>query len=859
MKRLLPAISIALMCLTACNRTDESPLSQRRANTDKAVFSAVLSEAVSDDSKTTWNGSQIAWAANDRLTIFAADNLNSEYSLKSGSGTATATFELADIPEGGATRDLPANYAVYPYDGGTAILDDDRISYTLPSRQNYVEGGFGPEAFPMVAVTASTTDRELRFKNLCGAVVFNVTGDVAIRRIELKGNNGEALSGTMLITAAHGTLPTSSMSAGAGGSVTLECGDGVQLSPSTPTQFYIAIPPTAFSQGFTVTLSDGNGQKMEKRLDKAITILRNDIQPMAPFAYEAQESVFEDANLKNEMMNTFDTDKDGIISPAEAQGVTEITINTDNIASLEGLEHFPDLTTLVCAGSSSQDGGLTTLDVSAFTKLETLDCSNNNLTEIIFDSRVRGAQHGSGGGPGPRSYRGSSLNLSGCTTLRRIDCSGNQLESLDVSGLSLLTYLDCGRNRLTSLDVSGLLLLSYLDCGENNLISLNLSGATALDSLYCVFNNLTSLDVSGNTALTWLYCGANSLTSLDVSQNTALIEFSCKGNNLSSLDLSNNTALIGFSCAGNNLTLLDVSQNTALIGIYCNANNLSSLNVSNNAALTELNCAYNNLTSSLDVSNNTALTWLNCTNNPSLSELWIKAGRQNMIDLRKDNHTIIKLKGGAVTYEAVDLGLPSGVKWATMNVGATSPEEYGDYFAWGEVEPKSDYTWGTYRYANGTYDSLNKYCDGSSYGYNGYTDALTTLEEADDAARHNWGADWRMPTLEEYRELRSQCASEWTQMNGVNGRRFTGPNGNSIFFPAAGNRGGEPLGLGSAGFYGFCWSSSLSTGGSPYFACYLAFNSDDIYLYGYYRYLGFPVRPVKGPNDNENIGYDKWL
>ncbi|MBO4875098.1 MAG: InlB B-repeat-containing protein [Bacteroidales bacterium] len=193
------------------------------------------------------------------------------------------------------------------------------------------------------------------------------------------------------------------------------------------------------------------------------------------------------------------------------------------------------------------------------------------------------------------------------------------------------------------------------------------------------------------------------------------------------------------------------------------------------------------------------------------------------------------------THEFVDLGLPSGTKWATSNVGSDTPEGYGDYFAWGETTPKETYNWSTYRYCNGDYNKLTKYCNNAEYGNDGFTDALTTLEASDDAATANWGAGWRMPTREEFYELINNCTITWTTQNGVNGRLFTGPNGNSIFLPAAGGRSGSSLyGVGSGGYY---WSSSLDTD-DPDYAWNLVFNSGGYGMYSYDRYYGLSVRPV---------------
>ncbi|MBO7652183.1 MAG: InlB B-repeat-containing protein [Bacteroidales bacterium] len=189
----------------------------------------------------------------------------------------------------------------------------------------------------------------------------------------------------------------------------------------------------------------------------------------------------------------------------------------------------------------------------------------------------------------------------------------------------------------------------------------------------------------------------------------------------------------------------------------------------------------------------------------------------------------------------VDLGLSSGTKWATCNVGANNPEGYGDYFAWGETTPKETYNWRTYRYCNGDYNKLTKYCNNAEYGNDGFTDALTTLEASDDAATANWGSVWRMPTQTELNELKNSCTVTWVTYNGVNGRLFTGPNGNSIFLPAAGGR--VVSELYNAGSYGNYWSSSFSTD-LPYRAWHLYFYSDYYGMNSYDRSYGQSVRPV---------------
>lgn len=182
------------------------------------------------------------------------------------------------------------------------------------------------------------------------------------------------------------------------------------------------------------------------------------------------------------------------------------------------------------------------------------------------------------------------------------------------------------------------------------------------------------------------------------------------------------------------------------------------------------------------------------------------------------------------THEAVDLGL--SVKWATCNVGANNPEDYGDYYAWGEIETKSDYSWGTYL------DSPNR--DGKSFTKYA-TGKKTQLDIEDDVAHVKWGGSWRMPTKAEMDELRTKCTWTWTTQDGVKGYVVTGPNGKSIFLPAAGYRGGSSLY--DTGSYGQYWLSSLLLENNSIYAYILYFIPKVKESY-FNRYCGLSVRPV---------------
>lgn len=201
--------------------------------------------------------------------------------------------------------------------------------------------------------------------------------------------------------------------------------------------------------------------------------------------------------------------------------------------------------------------------------------------------------------------------------------------------------------------------------------------------------------------------------------------------------------------------------------------------------------------------------------------------------------------------EWVNLGLPSGLLWASCNVGASHPEDYGDYFAWAETTPKPDYNWENYRYCyvDGAFEKFTKYCKYDYLGYEGYSDNLTVLEPSDDAATAYLGNGARTPTYYEWKELLDNCTSEWTTQNGVNGYRITGPNKKSIFLPAADMRSrADGFTDNNLGCY---WSSTLGLDleygidDKISSAWILSFSKNDIRIGCTLRNYGMPVRAVR--------------
>ena len=207
----------------------------------------------------------------------------------------------------------------------------------------------------------------------------------------------------------------------------------------------------------------------------------------------------------------------------------------------------------------------------------------------------------------------------------------------------------------------------------------------------------------------------------------------------------------------------------------------------------------------------------------------------------------------------IDLGLPSGTKWACCNVGASAPEEYGNHYAWGETRPKSSYYEVTYSYFTGKDKDRDGWYDWEDTDHDGFDDKknFSIVDIGSDiagtiydAATANWGAPWRMPTLAQMQELLNNTTSIWTSENGVNGWKFTGSNGGTVFLPAAGTRWHGEFHYG-AGAWANYWSSSLDdeSGANDWSHYYWAYDldgySESVGLTAKGRPVGLSVRPVR--------------
>ena len=625
MRKLL-SVAIVLMVLSSCTSIDKE-FDGRISLRDNHIkrFYATTEQNSQETKVYADEDLKVLWNAGDLLTVFNQSTYNSKFEFTGDDGENAGNFD--DVTQVGLhSGNLLDNiYAVYPYSSGNRINNaGNTITLTLPAEQQYKAHSFGIGTNTMVAVTDNTF---LAFKNLCGYLQLRLYGNnVKVSSITIQGNNGEKIAGKANVTVGLEQIPTVYMDATATDAITLVCDPPVAIGPTADnyTDFWFVIPPTTFSNGFTLTVNDDQWGVYTKTTSKSLTISRSTMEWMSALEvvidYDNAFVAFEDANFKAYCVERFDTDGDGEISKAEAELVYDISVNPENVASLKGIERFKNLETLNCSliwnGSTTITDGIYRFynnGVEIFSKLTSIDVSNNTKLKYLF-------------------------------------CSANSINDLDVSNNTALTQLYCDFNHLTSLDVSNNTALTQLYCYNNYLTSLDVSNNTALTQLYCYRNQLTSLDVSYNTALTDLRCSGNQLTDIDVSNNIELISFICGLNQLTSLDVNKNISLTQLVCENNQLISLDVSNNTALTDLSCRYNQLTTLDVSKNTELARLDCFCNQLTS-LDVSNNTMLSFLNCSQNPYLTEIWLKKG-QEIEDLRYDSNTAtIKYKNALYSFQ----------------------------------------------------------------------------------------------------------------------------------------------------------------------------------------------------------------
>lgn len=729
MKKLL-LFAVALI-LFACSKEDSTPkvTLQEGVDNDPQVVYASL-EGNSNTGTKVYIDDQIRlrWNADDRISFFNKKTRNREYRFTGTDGANGGEFEKVPTENPGTGNSIPNIYSVYPYSSSTTISDMSEENYkltlTLPTEQTYRAGMYGYGANTMVSVT-SDIDDDLYFKNVCGYLRFRFYGDnISITSIKLEGNNGEKIAGQAYVEATVSGNPSVTMGESATSSITLEAPRDetgvfvpvpIGTSSSDYTEFLFVVPPTTFSGGIKVTVTDALGGVYERVVTtQSFTINRSAMKSVPAIKvtpnYDDVYVEFDDENFYWFCLLDagYDTNGDEKISVSEAKAATSMDMSSFStpIESLTGLEYFTNLVSLDCSNHDFE-----TINLSTLSKLESFKCWYGNFSELDLSANT--------------SLK--TLNLAGCLGLLSLDLSGNpnltyvrcqggvssvtgeplgHLSSLNVSNNPALTYLRVDQNALTSLDVSNCSALVNLLCGENQLSSLDISANSALEQLSCNANNLTSLVTGANPVLRIIGCEKNPFTELEIKgkpalaavnannctslrklvlKNNALISVNVLGcgalkeldldnNQLESVNLCDNINLESFFCDNNKLTSIDFGNNVALVGVRVSDNELTSLDISNNPALEVVQFWGNKLTSWSGSANNTVLNTVRCDNNlltsldvsmlPALKLLYCDGNQLSSIDVSSNakltllycndnNLTALNLSGNALLTDLI--------------------------------------------------------------------------------------------------------------------------------------------------------------------------------------------------------------
>lgn len=296
MKKIILSLALSVGILASCQVVETDGNSHQNIWGDFIAYTEDFDLATRTSLTET---NRVVWSAGDEIVVFQGNTLGDKYSVSDVSaGTSNGVFSIVKVPgvtDGDFTSgtELSRNVALYPYNDGVVIdnlLDSDNdevVAYVMtgveiPAVQNYAENSFANGAFPMVAVTVDMPDHNLKFNNVIGAIKLRFKGSDRVKNIKIVGNNGEKLSGEAVLTVwfEEEKKPTIAMFDDAGTSVTLDCGEGVQLSASESTVFILALPPTDFTSGFKVTITNTDGVEKVIETTTENSVLRSSILTM---------------------------------------------------------------------------------------------------------------------------------------------------------------------------------------------------------------------------------------------------------------------------------------------------------------------------------------------------------------------------------------------------------------------------------------------------------------------------------------------------------------------------------------------------------------------------------------------------
>ena len=736
------------------------------------------------------------WSPAEKVSVFYGSGSNGGSKFVSMNTSIAETVELqGSVQMSGSEKDF---WAVYPFSEDN-FCDGNSITTVIPSSQTAVEGNFSNDAFPAVAKSSTLN---LAFWNICGGIKFFISRD-DIKSVTFKGNNNEPLAGKVKVAFGTDGTPTVTEVIDAQTEVTIVAPDDGTFKVGK--YYYITLLTAKLSSGFTMFFETGNTRG---------TVVSDKAQ-------EVKRSVF--GVLKNIDSKVKEWES-SVVEPEWVDLGLSVKWATCNVGATKP-EEFGDY--------------FSWGEIEPKNNYSWATYKYDNGQLIKYCPKNKASYWGGSGEPD------NLLELASEDDAAYMKRSDNWRMPTEEDWNEFINYcIFTGTNNYKGSGIAGSIVQSKIPGYTDKSIFLPFSG-------FRDDTNGTGLIEAGSYGFYWT---SSLLAERPLDALSANIGFGDggvyyagrhQGLSVRPVYDDNNDQPVSITLNKDSVILLVGRTMTLIATIFPkNATDKSVSWVSRNKSVAS-------------VDNNGNIVAL------KVGSTTIEANTSNGFKAS----CLVTVKS-APEPEAVDLGL--SVKWATFNVGALVPEEYGDYFAWGETEPyyengyaqsetpiwksgKEDgYDWSSYKYGSGWQD-LFKYCPKNKSGYwsgEGECDGLTKLETNDDAARINWGNNWRMPTFAEWMELKDYCTWTWTDNyngTGIAGeiitRSKTGYEGRSIFLPAAGCRDGTEF-FKFGGVYGQYWSSSLDT-----YDPRKAYSSDFSQGYGVSigslgRYTGSSIRPV---------------
>lgn len=796
---LILALATAALCSCSGNLV-ETPVNDGETITIRAYQEGAT------ETRTTLidGGTQVYWEPSDEIKVFF-NGVGGRFAAQNTENVTVATFSGSINVLAGANEGASSNYmtwGLYPY-RSDATSDGESVTTTLPSEQTGRSGSFAKNTH---ITLAQSEGLNLAFYNVTGGIRFSLTQE-GVKEVVFQGQNDEDIAGKVKLAFVDGVPAVQEVIDGQK-SITLSASYGTTFE--TGKWYYIVALPGTLSNGFKMTFNTET-QYATLKSSGSKTIKRGIFGSLADadedLVYKDKDGgepvtgniVFADPAAKYACVAKFDTDGDGEVSIEEAEAATSFNgLFTDwkGVVSFDEIRFFKNVHSL--NGVFNGCNKLVSITVP------------ENITDL------------------------GAYTFSGCSSLTSVDLPSG------ISEIGDGTFMNCSSLRLIDIpsSVTKVGQLAFYDCSSLAALDLPL-GVTSISDYS--FENCSSLcSVGIPSSVTSIgknaFSGCSSLTQVVLPNGvTSIPDYCFMGcSSLTSVTFPSGVTSIGTSAfSGVKMWKIELPSSISSLGLGC---------------FTSITCIILPSTSPVAIKSDAFGQALGIFVPSHLIDMysvmtnWSNyASKLHPLDSYKDKNEFT-----FVTSGAVDMG--TSVKWAAYNLGATKPEECGGYYAWGEIQTKSNYNWNNYAWSNGDQNKLTKYCPADRIDYwdgEGTPDGKTVLDLEDDAAHTNWGGTWRMPTFEEWTELRDNCLWEWITYEGINGYQVYGfGGGNILFLPAAGRRYGTYLDdVGSEGYY---WTPSLDTAyPSPHYALYLHLVSNyPIYSNYSDRSFGFSIRPV---------------